>query len=529
MSKLGNNAVLLYQFKSFDEQVYMSTYRRLLGAKDVVEYEPFVPLADFNRRHGLIDDEEWKRQHELEEAKNKGTLVHYDAKIGVVKSDDRIIEKVKYLQDAIIRRATAKKDTLSFTLSSKVLQKVLGHEYKTILNTLIELNYIRLGSDYGSDQVSKYMYYTIGKYSTLYTLIDTDVVEEYSVNQTIRKYKETTLQEYQSYQEAVHADVAGRYGDTFLKNYLVSLQKIGVSDETGLQAYVDERVLEKPTTKYYYAYVLNSLKEYKSVNKIDASGRMYHCLTNMDRNIKKYLTIDFMLDCKNSHPLLFNFFIYLYYNISFSKSYSISLYISSLSIDTSSISFHNVGKSIRKALNDSDIEKESVAKLTDDELSYIYLTSKGLLWDDIAQRHTDMTRDEVKVQMFQEVFYSNTPVAYQWKKYAVEFKAQFPNVYKRIGEWKKRKPSDMVKKYMTDNGIHADKPTASLSLAMMHLEAQVFTEILKRMYAKRWHAVHIHDCIVVPQERNQNHPTKEQVRSIMLDVYKSFGLSPTFS
>ena len=74
-----------------------------------------------------------------------------------------------------------------------------------------------------------------------------------------------------------------------------------------------------------------------------------------------------------------------------------------------------------------------------------------------------------------------------------------------------------------------DKPTASLSVAMMDLEAQIFTTILKRLYAKRWNAIHIHDCIVIPKDGNLNHPAIDQVRAIMEDVYKEFGLSPTLA
>ena len=61
----------------------------------------------------------------------------------------------------------------------------------------------------------------------------------------------------------------------------------------------------------------------------------------------------------------------------------------------------------------------------------------------------------------------------------------------------------------------------------MDLEARIFTTILKRLYAKRWNAIHIHDCIVIPKDGNANHPTEAQVRSVMEDVYKDFGLSPT--
>ena len=82
---------------------------------------------------------------------------------------------------------------------------------------------------------------------------------------------------------------------------------------------------------------------------------------------------------------------------------------------------------------------------------------------------------------------------------------------------------------MEGRGLKVDKPTTSLSVAMMDLEAQIFTRVLKRLYAKRWNAVHIHDCIVIPKDGNLNHPSIDQVRTIMEDVFKEFGLSPTLA
>lgn len=131
--------------------------------------------------------------------------------------------------------------------------------------------------------------------------------------------------------------------------------------------------------------------------------------------------------------------------------------------------------------------------------------------------------------MFQEVFYSNSPYAYHWKEYAVEFKQQFPSVYAKIGEWKKSRQPKEVKEYLSDKKLNVEKQTAALSVAMMNLEAQIFTGILKKLYAKRWNAVHIHDCIVIPKDGNKNHPTRAQVEAIMADVYRDFGLAPTFA
>ena len=111
----------------------------------------------------------------------------------------------------------------------------------------------------------------------------------------------------------------------------------------------------------------------------------------------------------------------------------------------------------------------------------------------------------------------------------MEFKARFPNVFKLIGDWKRKKTSAAVIKYMQAHRLPSDRGSASLSIAMMALEADIFTSILKRLYAKRWNALHIHDCIIIPKDNNKNHPTREEVEAIMADVYRDFGLAPTFA
>jgi bacillopeptidase F (M6 metalloprotease family) len=132
--------------------------------------------------------------------------------------------------------------------------------------------------------------------------------------------------------------------------------------------------------------------------------------------------------------------------------------------------------------------------------------------------------------MFAEVFYSNKQRTYRWQEYATEFRSKFPNVMKSIKYWKSPENAPDIKAYMETHDLnYKDKPTTSLSIAMMNLEAQIFTEILRRVYRKRWKAVHIHDCIIVPKTRGKNQPTKEQIVSIMKDVYSKYGLSPTFA
>lgn len=521
-------SIELYQFQNFDMKKYVEVYRSKVAEKDVLEVEPFVPMAELKYKMGTISEEEYRIAKADEELRMRGTVVHIERKRGVLNSDEKIESKCRYLQDALIRRAFSKKDTMSFSLSSSILKAVLGHEYKRMIETFIDMGYLAKGSDFKTDEVRKDRHYTAGEHSTLYTLACDSVEKVECSNSAIIKYKQKTKEEYEKMRMMAIEGVDDKYGSAFRQHYVVSLRKVRIEDEAGMDDYIRSQVEADSNKAIYYRFVKEALVDKgKTINKVDNAGRIYHCLTNLERELKQYLNIDYMLDCKNSHPLLFNYFILRYYNISISSSYNINSFLKSCIISDDKSPIHNVGKYLRKCLLDNNIETESVAKLTDDEIEYIHLTSTGRLWDEIASRHPDLDRNEVKVQMFQEVFYSNTAYAYHWKEYAVEFQSKFPSVYRLIGSWKSRRQSETVKEYMDSRRLVVDKPTASLSVAMMDLESQIFISILKRLYARRWNAVHIHDCIVVLKDGNKNHPTIEQVRSIMESVYAEFGLCPT--
>lgn len=438
-----------------------------------------------------------------------------------VRSESIIADKCRYLQDAIIRRAYSRKDERTVSLNSQVLKSVIGNEYRVMLDVLKETGHISMGD--GKGGTGKYWYYFVGDYSSLYTLCDTDVyLTNPFVNARIQGYKEKTLR-------LIH-EMSDKYtslyvGEDFLKNYIRSLKYIRINDYDGIKSYIKSSTAENSDSSIYYDFIFSELEQKnRSIYRIDGSHRFYHVLTNLDRNMKKYLSIDFMLDCKNSHPLLFNHFIFQKYRISSCSSYMISSYLKEVSIP--SMYNHNVGQYLRNLLINNDVEKRAVAKMLPDEIEYIYKTSSGILWDEICAMHSEMSRSEVKAAMFGAVFYSKSPVPDRWNDYAKEFKSRFPSVFSLIGDWKRNKNERVVMQYMLRHKLPF-RGRASLSIAMMALESDIFMGILKRMYAKRWHAVHIHDCIVVPEDGCRNHPTVGQVKEIMTDVYKDFGLAPT--
>ena len=187
-------------------------------------------------------------------------------------------------------------------------------------------------------------------------------------------------------------------------------------------------------------------------------------------------------------------------------------------------------------MKNNNIDNSIIAKFTPDELLYIYKTTKGIFWDDILAEHQEegYNRSEIKQKMFAEVFYSKTPKI-AWKKFAKEFKSQYPNVYGLIQRWKEPLKYDDLKEclltrkkavQLNDITLMSNQETA-LPNIMMDLESEIFREVLKSLYRKRVSAVHIHDAIVIPQTRAD--VDVEQVVVVMRDVYKKFGLHPTFS
>ncbi len=515
-----NNTVQLYQFKHFDMDEFVRKYLQRVDTDKEIDRESISVYP------------------------TKPITYHTIPKRIGVRSQQAIKNKCIYMQDALIRRAYSKKELSSFSLSSNLMKNVIGNEYYDILMVLREMNYITKGDTENTDEA--FVNYKKDKYSTIYKLKKTHISTiklDPIQHKQILKYIEKTHKKLEEYrEEKINKLIINKHGFDFFDRYMVSLRKIQIEDTEGLNQYIKDNITDN-NKLYYQDYVLKVLNNKdKYINKIDASGRIYTCLTNLEREIKKYLNIDFILDCKNSHPLLFNHFIFNAHNINKKTAYKICNFLRE--IDASSVDVHYVDKYICNKLIESNIKKHSVAKLSTNEIMYIYLTSKGLLWDEIVARHPELDRNEVKVEMFRAVFYANSPVPHIWNEYAEEFKKQFPNVYWLISDWKvsetekkteteaeKERRREKVKRrktYMQANHLPTDKGTKSLSIAMMALEAEIFTTILKRLYAKRWNAVHIHDCIVIPKDGNKNHPNKEQVQQIMMDVYRDFGLSPTF-
>ena len=502
-----NNTIELYLFKDFDIKDFISRY--------LYEINP----------HEVIDESTFSC---FEPAKFKTT----PGKRGT-KNTTIIENKCLFLQNTIIRRAFHQKDKQLFSLSSRILKSVLGSEYKTMLDILIDMGYLILG-DGGIGYSEKYLYYKQGDYSKLYSLSSSaEVQSQRVVNFAIKKYIDKANEELKKIYEENLKEINSRYGSVFSENYVKSLNKFTLSNHDGF-----DKLVEECSWNSHQRIYLNSIKsalvKQKVIYSIDRSGRLYHVLCILRKDLKKYVNIDFEIDCKNSNPLLLNYFIYDNKQIDIENRTLINNII--INNKQSSIPYHNVGKYLHNLLKESGVNNGILAKLTYDELHYIYLTSTGTLWDELLQHYPQYSRSEIKELVFQQVFFSHTSIITKDKPFAAYFKRLFPSVYKYITLWKKPFKNARIKAYLIDNNLCSEyddertfKTYSSLSVAMMHLESEIMTSVLKRLYRKRWNAVNIHDCIIVPLTTKKNHPTKEDVKSIMDAVYTSFGLKASFN
>lgn len=498
-----NNTIELYSFKGFDMGDFISRYLYEITPHEVIDEKTL----------SCFETAKMKITEPKEGAKNRTTIEN----------------KCLYLQDSIIRRAY-NKDNRAFNLSSNILKRVLGNEYSTLLLVLIDMEYLRLGF---ADN-DKHNYYLPLQYSTIYSLpTNVEIEKKHVVNYHVKRMKEKTASMMQDfYEEQTLPEMKWRYGEEFCLNYVKSLNKFKIEDLPGLESHLTDESDNNFDYSIYIQNIKESFSNKKVINSVDGTGRIYHLLSNLKKEYKKYINIDFELDCKNSNPLLLNYFLFQYKGIDIYNSYKISniLYNYKKKEETS---FHNVSENLCNLLIDNNIEKSISAKFSNDELLYIYLTTTGQLWDMLLEEHQEYSRSEIKQAVFAQVYFSGSSRITEDKPFAALFRDLFPSVYKFIVQWKKPFINEFMSQILLDYGLATGdevdfKEYSSLSLVMMHLESILMTSVLKEMYRKRWNAVNIHDCIVVPKTTNKNRPTVEEVKTIMEEVYQQYGLKATF-
>lgn len=226
--------IQIYQFKGFDIDAFVEKYLYSITPHETIDEET---ISVFRA------------------AKTKMS----EAKRGA-KSRSVIENKCRYLQDAIIRMANRKQDDRTFSLNAEILKSVIGKEYKTMIEVFIEMGYISIGD--GKWGEGKHYYYLQGKYSMLYTLNDVEVyLTEPFTNLKIQEYKEKTIEKVkEQFELYTKPEIIRQFGESFLKSYLTSLNKIKIEDEQGLKEYIKTKTADNPNSNPYYRYVSVELK-----------------------------------------------------------------------------------------------------------------------------------------------------------------------------------------------------------------------------------------------------------------------------
>ena len=439
--------------------------------------------------------------------------------------DTKIKNKAIYLVHTIAYRQVSNREDSAdgASIQAKVLQSVIGEDFYELLKALEALGYIE-----------KSQIYIVGKSARHYKIVGDIAQTEYS-NYTIEKYISKTKEILKDavLKRMATPEFKALYGDKFAETYIKNLNKFKIKDEEAFNKVVNRQ--RRTGKRNYYNFIKDSFNDDLKIFSIDSNNRIYHILTSLKRELKQYINIKYSIDCKNSHPLLFNYLIFNSKGISIDLSYLISSILFNIDysyIYSTSQHHYDIEKLCNELIN-NNIDKSIIARFAPDELLYLWKTTTGRFWDDIVKENSGRyKRSVVKKRMFAQVFYSKKE---KDALFATQFKRDYPNVYNLIIRWKEPLKHDDLKNYLLarnkavllDGKAYTKDQETALPNVMMDLESEIYREVLKSLYRKRIAAVHIHDAIVTPETRAE--VDVEQIQDVMRKVYKQYGLHPTFS
>ena len=430
----------------------------------------------------------------------------------VSKSKKVLAEKFTYLIHLIIKRSHNNEYGWAY-LSSVVLEKVFGKEYRQLIKTLLHENIIWYTQ-----------FYEMGVMPYGYKLCNgVDYVCSIEYEGYLRSYEDKLKLSlgYINHQQTEEA-LSNLANTKLFNRYESSLSYLKLMFPKQAKRFLEIHPFVNNTSRNYYYSILDRYedKEDRRITSVDKNKRIYSLLTATPRLMKYFLNISFSADIHNSHPLLFNKILSEYYGISFElldKVYGLIDNRRSEVLDVLYNRPHYVRQYLLKVLNISNDSDNVFYKVPKDVWEYVIITSLGLFWDVIIPRenntYNELLRSDVKVLLFSEVFYSKTMTT-RCKVFAKMFKKRFPNVYKVVEEQKK--------------GLAKDKRTV-LSNRMMALESELFQEVLTLLYNKRYKVVSIHDAVVVLDVPSNKTCTAELVKEVINKVYRKNGLHPDVS
>ena len=419
-------------------------------------------------------------------------------------------------------------------LSSEILQPIYRH-YNYMLDVLTH-NLIIQRTREGGEGFAKDVFYMDERMEKKFKYIE---CKNKTVNEDIEKikleFKEIHIIQIEKAKENT--------SKKFIDDYNKSLKTYHLNNYDEVQKVIENYSFKSNHAKWYYKNIIDKIKnnKIKEIERADNNGRIYHIVTQTPRLLRNYSNIKYIIDTKNSHPLLFNYYILEYY---FNKN-EINIYNKNFKINNSSFYYyisdfiinnvyikdnnHYFSKDLCSYLITRQIENDIIAtvkKIPTDVWAYLSSTSHGKLWDEINEANPDFTRTEIKVEMFSSLFYSYAKNISKEQIYAKAFQKKYPTVTKILRHYKQVYHAQCVEsgQELVKNGRNKDK--VQLAHKLMQLESFIFTEVLTRLYKKRtFRGVGIHDAIAIFDETT----SPNDVIRLMEKVYSEIGLYPTFS
>jgi hypothetical protein len=515
----------IYYFKNLDldkiaEDSILIKYSDLYP-EELVRFD----MNLFRLMNGEISRGEYEVIKETEDKEYERKIRKYKESLPRV-NKDRLKCKIEFVCHAVIRRVISHPD--GAMVNSSLLRSIVDVDVFYIIKSLRYKRFI----DIAEESVT-------GKTSRKYTIpegveVDSKECKNHQIIGYCKKFEAYFKEEKRNNLKVA----VGRYGKNFMNYYRKSLMKFKIVDEVGFKKELSEHY---NLNKYYFNYLKYIFSETCKDRffSVDNQGRLYHIISSLPTFLKPYLNIKYEIDCRNSHPFLFNHVLLNHYGVSEYQSIKLMDKIHSLYNDNplsqSSISYHNRWEKLCNALNDYKLSKRVLREIPQDSLRYIMLTTIGKFWDYVCVRmyedgtiSRNLEKAEIKSQMFGQVFYSKS-LSTRYKPYAKWFKLEFPNVFKVINTMKKSDQSKFATKYFEELGVDTSDRKSALPKAMMALEAKIITSSLTSIYNKKLCAVDIHDSVVVPDCPENDGVTEDVVRELMLKNFRKYGLVPTLS
>ena len=417
-----------------------------------------------------------------------------------------LYHKYVFLVHLIVSECILSKQN-KFQLNSKRLKAVLGDGYYNMIQTLAEAKVIRVNMNYVVET-------TCRKASLLRWDIELEESKNVKVMQYLSKWKKLKQKDEEGYDnvefeieikfidgkvsiEKKYKEETSPEDEYYYENYNSSLSYLQLKyPQYECERFIETLFENKQCHSYYHclANISRFNQDSIQIQKIDEQGRVYHYLTNLKKELKKLYNIKYQVDIANSHPLLLSKILIVKYDI---KEETLRIIYNKERENIENI--HNVSKLLYNQLSDSNL------RIPEDVIRYLYVTSKGLLWDELQHAFPDYERNEIKHLSFAHIFYNPHEIAI-YTEFGRQFMSVYPNVYRAIA-------------YV--RGI------TNLPKILMKYESSLMKRVLTQCYSNGWKVISIHDAVVVLDVPENNECDAMAVKIIINEVYKNGLLHPT--